>query len=271
MALSHFWHGKVVVITGGSSGLGLEIARRLASPEVTLVLVARKAAGLAEAAREIGSLLPGAAIQTVPADVGEEGAISTALAGIAKKHGRVDVVFHSAGILREGPFAGFDAGVFREVMETNFYGAVNVARAALPHLQASRGALVNIASAAGLTAAYGYSAYCASKHALVGFSEVLRFEQEPHGVRVHLVCPAEFDSPMVDAIEATRSPENRAHTLTIPKQSVAVIAAETIAGVERGDFLIVPGRSTRMALTAARLFPGLSRKVGDWRIRRARK
>lgn len=271
MRTASFWQGKVVVITGGSSGLGLELACRTAPLGAAVVLVARREGPLADAAAEVRKRAPGASVETVAADVSDQAATVEAFRRIAGKHGRIDVVVHSAGILREGAFESFDAAVFREVMDINFQGAVHVARAALPLLQASQGCLVNIASAGGLTAAYGYAAYCASKYALVGFSEVLRFEQAPKGVRVQLVCPPEFDSPMVDAIDANRSPENRAHVLSIPKQTLDVIATETLAGIERGAFLIVPGRATRLAVAAARWLPGVGRRFGDWRIRKARR
>jgi 3-dehydrosphinganine reductase len=271
-AMKHtpFTPGKVVVITGGSSGLGLALAGRIAACGAAVVLVARREAPLAAAAEAVRARVPGARVETLACDVADAEAVRAAFGGLAARLGRIDAVIHSAGILREGAFDGFDAGVFDEVMAINFNGAVHVARAALPHLMATRGRLVNIASAGGLTAAYGYAAYCASKYALVGFSEVLRFEQRPAGVTVQLVCPPEFDSPMVDAIEAGRSPENRAHVRTIPKQPLEVIAAETLRGIARGDFLIVPGRATRVAVRAAQLFPGLGRWLGDWRIRRAR-
>jgi len=103
---------------------------------------------------------------------------------------------------------------------------------------------------------------------LVGFSEALRVELRPQGVRVHVVCPPEFDSPMIDVLDTVRTPENRAHTLTIPKHSVETIAQEALAGVRRGRFLIVTGRRARAAVLVGRLVPQLTRAVGDWRVSR---
>jgi 3-dehydrosphinganine reductase len=87
------------------------------------------------------------------------------------------------------------------------------------------------------------------------------------GITVHLVCPGEFDSPMTDELEATRTPENRAHTQTIPKASVGSIAEATLAGFRSDRFLIVPGKMTQIVAFALRHFPALTRALGDRTIR----
>ncbi len=259
---------QVIVITGGSSGLGLELARRLAGEGASLVLVARDPRKLQQAADELHRRRPGASVAIESVDVRDEEATGACMQRIAARCGRIDMLVNSAGILREGRFDQLPMADFRDVMEVNYFGLLAATRAALPYLEASRGRLVNIASVAGLTGVFGYTAYCSSKHALVGLTESLRFELAPRGIRVHLVCPGEFDSPMVDALDRARTPENRAHALTIPKASVESIAEATLAGIRAGRFVIVPGLTTRLTVFSIRHFPALTRALGDRTIRR---
>ena len=257
------FNGKHIVITGGSSGLGLELAQQLAATGARLTLIARNPEKLEEAASAIRRQAPTAQVGVQAVDVCDEQATIIAMQQIAEQNQGIDMLINSAGILREGYFEQLPMADFRDVMEINYFGLLNSTRAALPYLRQSQGRLVNIASMAGLTAAFGYSSYCASKHALVGLSEVLRFELKLQGVQVHLVCPGEFDSPMVDTLDTYRTPENRAHTHTIPKASVETIAADTLAGIRANRFQIIPGTTARLAGFFIRHWPWLMRVLGD--------
>lgn len=262
---------KHIVITGGSSGLGLELARRLAGEGARLTLVARDATKLAQAAEHICASVAGARVAVESLDVRDEAVAQATLARIAEAGRGIDMLINSAGILREGRFDTLPLATLREVMEINYVGLVAVTRAALPHLKASRGRLINVASMAGLTGAFGYTAYCASKHALVGFTDALRYELKPEGVGVHLVCPGEFDSPMVDDVDTYRTPENKAHTQTIPKLPVEPIAQAVIDGLREDRYLIVPGIRTRVFAGLIRWFPALARALGDATIARVQR
>ena len=257
-----------IVITGGSSGLGLELARHLAKEGARLTLIARDRDRLERAAQELRAQPGGATVRIESLDIRDEAAVQACMQRIADADGRIDMLINSAGILREGRIESLPLKDFREVMEINFFGLLIATRAALPYLKASHGRLVNIASVAGLTGVFGYTPYCSSKHALVGLTESLRYELAPMGITVHLVCPGEFDSPMTDELDASRTPENRAHTQTIPKASVESIAEATLAGIRSDRFLIVPGRMTRTVAFALRHFPALTRALGDRTISR---
>lgn len=262
---------KHVVITGGSSGLGLELARRLVDQGARVTLMARNQAKLDEAIAELMRRRPGAQVSALSLDVSSEEGARKAMARAADDNGGIDILVNSAGILREGHFEQIPLQEFRDVMDVNYFGVLNATRAALPYLKSSQGRLVNIASMAGLVGVFGYTPYCSAKHALVGLSETLRYELTPMGVTVHLVCPGEFDSPMVDELELTRTPENRAHTLTIPKVSVELVAKDTLTGVQAGKFLIIPGFTTRATSHAIRLLPAVVRALGDRKVARARR
>lgn len=261
-----------IVITGGSSGLGLALAKALAARGNAVALLARNRTKLDEAAAEIRAAAPGASVSTAACDVQDGAALDKAMRTLAGAMGGIDVLVNSAGILREGRFADMPDAVHHEVMAINYFGAINAIRAALPLLKGSRQArIVNIASIAGLTGVYGYTAYCASKHALVGFTEALRYELAPQGIAVQLVCPGEFDSPMVDDVDRYRTAENRAHAQTIPKVDVDVVMREVLQAMDGDAFTVVPGRLAKLSVFAMRHFPAVSRLLGDARIRQVQR
>jgi len=265
MSTSHKVTRKVI-LTGGSSGLGLALAEPLLRRGDHVTLVARDPVKLAAAANQLRAKIPDAKVAVLSLDVSSAD-VTTGLANAVSAMGGIDLLINSAGILREGYVEKLTEQDYRQTFEINYFGTLRMIRAALPHLKASgRGQIINIASVAALTGVFGYSAYCSSKYALLGLSEVLRFELKPQGVKVQVVCPPEFDSPMVDALDETRTPENQAHTLTIPKLSVTAVVDSIMAGLDSSTFIIVPGSQTRLMTFGIRCFPGISRWVADRRI-----
>jgi len=262
-------HSRKVLLTGGSSGLGLALAEPLLRRGDHVTLVARDAAKLATAAEQLRARVPAAEVHVLSLDV--SGAdVEAGVASAVAHMGGLDLLINSAGVLREGYFEKLTEQDYRETFDINYFGTLRTIRAALPFLkQSRRGRIVNVASVAALTGVFGYTAYCSSKYALLGFSEALRVELKPQGITVQVVCPPEFDSPMVDALDQTRTPENQAHTLTIPKLEVSTVVSAIMAGLDEQTFLIVPGTQTRLMALGIRCLPGLSRWVADQRIKAA--
>ncbi|MCC2637598.1 MAG: Short-chain dehydrogenase/reductase [Moraxellaceae bacterium] len=260
---------RKVILTGGSSGLGLALAEPLLRRGDHVTLVARDPVKLAEAVHHLMGKVPGAKIDVLSLDVsGAE--VEAGLATAVARMGGLDLLINSAGILREGYFEKLTEQDYRQTFDINYFGTLRTIRAALPFLkQSGRGQIVNIASMAALTGVFGYTAYCSSKYALLGFSDALRAEMKPQGIKVQVVCPPEFDSPMVDALDQTRTPENQAHTLAIPKLGVSTVVDAIMAGLDKSPFLIVPGAQTRLMAFGIRCFPGFSRWVADHRIQAA--
>ncbi len=114
-----------------------------------------------------------------------------------------------------------------------------------------------------LNSSFGYSAFCSSKFALVGLSDTLRTELKPQNIKVNLVCPGEFDSPMVDELNTYRTTENRVLTHTVPVLSIDVVADEIIKGFLKDRYLIIPGKLPRLVELFSRGFPAISRKMSD--------
>ncbi len=185
--------GKVVVIVGGSRGLGLEIARQFGLAGAHLVLVSRKENELSEALATLhkeGAIGNGGTAHTVTADISWQEDCERIIANATEHYGRVDVVVNAAAIMAVAPMADLTSEAFEQAMRINFFGQLYVVQAVLPQmLERGSGQIVNIASIGGKIAVPHMLPYVASKFALVGFSEGLHAEMRHHGIRVTTVCP----------------------------------------------------------------------------------
>ncbi len=261
---------KLIVITGGSSGLGRALALRFAGRGANLAIIARDPDRLEKARLEISArCAPGRRVEAFSCDVSDHEAAAGTFDAIRGSMGTPDMLVNSAGILKEGYFETLPPETFRQVMDINFFGALHCTMAVIKAFRArGAGTIVNIASLGGRMPSFGYAAYCSSKFALVGLTETLRCELAPTKIRVHLVCPGEFDSPMVDDLNTYRTVENRVLTQTVPVLSLDRVADETIAGIMKGRYLIIPGRAGRFLDALARWFPASSRVIVDRRIKK---
>lgn len=180
--------GRSALISGGSRGLGLLLARALAREGARLTLLARDAAELERARAELAA--GGAEVQVVAGDVADEADAARAIHAARAAYGGLDVLINCAGIIQAGPLAAMTRRDFAEAMDVHFWGAYNLTVAALPLLRDSdAGRVVNIASIGGRVAVPHLLPYCASKFALVGLSDGLRAELAAEGVRVTTVVP----------------------------------------------------------------------------------
>lgn len=186
----HTWSfsDKVVLITGGSRGLGLVLARELAAQGARLALLARSADDLARAARELRGR--GAEVLELPADVGDEAQVSAAVAETVEHYGRLDALINNAGIIQVGPAEQMALSDYEAAMKTHFWGPLYAMRAAWPQFQRQGGGrVVNIASIGGKVALPHLAPYSASKFALVGLSDALRAEGARDRIVITTVCP----------------------------------------------------------------------------------
>lgn len=176
--------GKIAIVTGAASGIGRAVAIKLAAEGAQVVIGDRNAAGVEETATVIGTAATAQAL-----DVADEASAQSIVARAVELHGGLDIVCNIAGVLDFGRFADVDTARWDRVISVNLTGVYNVCRAAMPHLIARRGNIVNMASAAGLVGVAYNSAYTASKHGVVGLTKALALEFSKEGVRVNAVCP----------------------------------------------------------------------------------
>ena len=181
------FENKVVLITGGSRGLGLVLARQLAGRGALVGLLARDAMELARARQTIASQ---SLVQLLPADVTAPSQVEQAVSTLVHRFGRIDVVINNAGQILSAPFDDTTDADFKAMLDVHFWGTLHVTRAALPYLTRQDDArIINICSIGGRIPVPHLSAYCASKFAQVGLSEVMGEELRSKGIRVTTVLP----------------------------------------------------------------------------------
>ncbi len=193
--------GKVAFVTGASrpQGIGRAIAVALAEKDVSVVLAARTAKEISEAAKQITR--SGKKALSVPTDVTKEKDVKKLVQKTLREFGRIDILVNNAG-------AGFAKPILKTTVEewdlavnTNLKGTYLCSRfAAFEMVKRKSGVIVNIASAAGTKGYLHQGAYCASKHGAVGLSRVLAMELKPYGIKVHTICPGGVDTKLVDSI-----------------------------------------------------------------------
>jgi 3-dehydrosphinganine reductase len=261
--------GAHVLITGGSSGIGLACARLAVGRGARVSLVARRPDVLDEAAGSVRS--PGAQVAVAAADVADDAQVGAAVAALTDALGPVDIAICSAGQTRPGYFEELDAGWFRQLMDVNYFGTVNVVRAVAPSMIERRhGSIVGVSSAAGLVGVYGYSAYCPTKFAVRGFLETLRAELAPYAIHVGCSFPPDTDTPQLADEEQYKPRETKAISGTIKPLPAERVARNILDGIEKERFAIIPDVQTRGLAKLAGVMPGLVSGVMDRQAKKAR-
>jgi 3-hydroxybutyrate dehydrogenase len=183
--------GKHVFITGGGAGIGLATAQALAARGAKLTLAARNFARLEAAAAELDAF-------PVSVDVANETSVAAAFEAARAHHGPIGILINNAGITPSAPLHKTDLAMWNEVLAINLTGAFLCARAALADMYAGGwGRIVNVASIAGLKGGPYISAYCASKHGMIGMTRALAHETAKRGVTVNAVCPGYVETDIV--------------------------------------------------------------------------
>ncbi|MGE7204667.1 SDR family NAD(P)-dependent oxidoreductase [Sphingomonas sp. NPDC019816] len=183
---------KVVIITGAASGIGEGAARRFAREGANLVLGDIDADGLTKLAEQLAP----ATVATRETDVSDMAACEALVALAVARFGRVDVLVSNAGVDHLGKLDEGDLSAFTRVIETDLYGVVHMARAAIAALRQSRGCIINMSSVSGLGGDWNHSFYCAAKGAVTNFTRALAMDEAAHGVRVNAVNPSLTYTPL---------------------------------------------------------------------------
>ncbi|QMV39808.1 SDR family oxidoreductase [Cohnella cholangitidis] len=188
---------KIALVTGASSGFGLLIAVALADKGYRVIATMRDLDRQAPLRQEAERYGVGAKLEIMKLDVTDASSIDEAVTRTASLFGRIDLLVNNAGFAVGGFIEEVPMEAWRAQMETNFMGVVAVTRAVLPLMRLQReGAIIQIGSVSGRVGLPGYGAYAASKFAIEGFSESLRHEVAPYGIRVLLVEPGAYRTPI---------------------------------------------------------------------------
>lgn len=214
---------KVIIVTGASSGIGKACALEFANRNATVVLAARNEEQLNEVEYEIKS--KNGTSFSVKTDVRQEADCKNLIKRTVEKFGKIDMLINNAGISMRANFNDLSIDVIKEVMDTNFYGAVYCTKFALPYLLEQKGLVIGVSSISGLTPLPGRTGYCASKYALDGFLNTLRIENMKKGLRVLIVHPG-FTSSNIRKNALNKDNNRQAKS---PRNEEKMMSAEEVA------------------------------------------
>ncbi|MEJ5037070.1 SDR family NAD(P)-dependent oxidoreductase [Acinetobacter johnsonii] len=259
---------KTAWVTGGSSGIGLELTQRLLKDNYQVCIFAH--AGIEQAVADLQK--HSTSVCGFEIDVQNESTMDAKFAEAVTTFGTPDLLINSAGISIAKNFDEMSAQEFERQININLVGSRNVAHAALPHLkqsvqQGKRPKLVFIASAAGLVGCYGYTGYCSSKFGVIGLAEVLRMELRSQKIDVAVVCPPEVDTPLVAEERKTGSPVTAAlKQLGGGTMPVDKACQEIYNGIFSNEFMVIIGTQLRILTKLSRVLPDLYRSQIDKKL-----
>lgn len=249
--------GGTGILTGASRGLGVEIARSLASKGVDLALAARDEDGLRRTAADLERL--GVRTIVVPTDVTKTADLETLVARTTEELGPPDLLVNNAGIETIAPFATFDVDRIDAIVATNLTAAEKLTRLVLPGMiERGRGHVLNVSSAAGKSGIPYYAVYGSTKHGLVGFSWSLRTEVAQHGVGVSVLCPSFVSDTGMYADRSNNAKPPRSLATVTPQE----VSAAAVRAIEKNRAEVVVARGvTKVADVFYALSPELAMKV----------
>jgi short-subunit dehydrogenase len=255
--------GKTILITGGSRGLGLVMARQLLDAGARVAICARDEAELERARAELRQ--QGKEIFAWTCDVTDRAQVEQLINQVREHFGAIDILINNAGTDIVGPLENLTMQDYDDLMKLHFWAPLHTAYAVLPEMQARRaGRIVNISSIGGKLPSPHMLAYCASKFALVGLSEGMRVELAKDGILVTTVCPGMIHSGVID--HAIFKGQHRKEyswfsvgdSLPILSASPEKVARATIAGLRRGAVEVIVPVPAWLIVKFYALFPGLS-------------
>jgi len=263
-----YWKDKIVLVTGGSSGLGRVIADGFGGAGAKIVVAGLEGDAVQKAAAEMQAA--GGNALGIQADITQQADVDRLFAEVIRHYGKLDVLVNNAGRSMRGKVLDTTPEQFRELLELNLIALVRCTRAAAPHLLETCGHIVNIGSLAAKSASRWVGAYPATKHAVAAYSQQLRLELGPQGLHVLLVCPGPIERKdprlypldgLEDVPERARRPGAGVKTKAIEPQW---LAAQILRACQhRKAELVIPGKA-RLLFAIQQLWPSL----GDWIVLR---
>lgn len=255
------FRGKTVIITGGSRGLGLELARCFAEEGARVALCARTEADVERAEKELAR--SGADVMGEVCDVTREDQVKRFIQSVLDRWGQIDVLVNNAGVIQAGPFSCMTKADYEEAMATHFWGPLHTVLAVLPHMWERRqGRIVNISSIGGKVSVPHLLPYCASKFALTSLSEGLHAELAKENIHVTTVCPGlmRTGSPRNAVFKGRHREEYAWFSISdsLPGLSIGSrrAARRIVAACKRGDAVITLSWPSFLATRLHGLFPG---------------
>ena len=257
---------KKVLITGGSSGVGKALAELCVQNGAHVAIVARQEQSLNETKAHLDEMVleQGQKVVAFRLDIRNLNEVSECSKDILKELGGLDILINNAGISEPGLAKDMDVDAIRNIIETNYFGSLNMTKSFLDHFSKQRSGHISfVSSVLGFMGVYGHSAYSASKFALSGLAESLRQELKPFNIKVSIAFIPNVDTPLLireqaSEPEITKMIAGKNHTYS--PEEIAKIYLKEILG---NKFHIVPGFDTKLLYYAQRFCPALVRYIAD--------
>ncbi|MHB1334113.1 MAG: SDR family oxidoreductase, partial [Sulfuriferula sp.] len=234
--MSNNIEGKIVVITGTSSGLGEATARHLSEQGATVVLGARRIDRIIALAKELaGSEGKAIAVQT---DVTQSAQVQKLVDTAVEKYGRIDVMINNAGLMPHSPLDRLKIDDWDRMIDVNIKGVLYGIAAALPYMQKQKsGHIINVSSVAGHKVRPASAVYAATKHAVLALSEGLRQEVKPYNIRTTVISPGAIDTELPNSVTEADIADNvrKIYEIAIPADSFARAVAFAISQPDEID------------------------------------
>ncbi len=267
-------NGKCAIIAGGSVGIGRAIADELARLGANIFLIARREEPLKTATRELRSAAvnPAQKFGYFRGDVSDLASVKEAVRAAETACGPPTVLVNSAGFSLGGYVEKLPVSDIETEIKINYLGTMYMVKQVVGGMIERRnGWILNISSLAGLKGIFGYTGYSAAKFAVRGFSEALRSELRPYGIRVSVLCPPDVDTERFKNDTRERPLENTMISKGAKLMHADEVARAAISGMEKGSFIIIPGFSGKLLYFANRFAPWLVNMSLDRTIDKARR
>lgn len=261
---------KLVFITGGSSGIGLAIAKSFAKKGNDIVIFARTVSTLESAVDEIKKdasyfSVKKSRVNYYSVDTSNFNDTKTVFEKAISEIGIPDILINCVGIAQPNYFENITPEMFDKTIKTNLYATWNACSILIPYMKQNGGHVVNTSSIAGFLGVFGYTDYCMSKFGIIGFSEALRQEVSQFNIKVSVLCPPDTDTPGLHEENKTKPKETKVISGNAKLQHPDFIAKAVLKGMQQNKLLIIPSVDGKITFWLKRFFPGLV----DWFIRRS--
>lgn len=264
----------LALVTGGSSGIGLALAKLLVEEGTHVCLLARDEEKLARVKADLQGHRThnDQIVETISCDVTDYESLHKVINRFTAQHGTPDLVVNSAGITYPGYFQELDVDIFHQLMDINYYGTLHVIKSLVnAMIERGSGTIVNISSQAGFIGVFGYSGYSASKYAVRGLSDVLLAELKPLGIQVSVVFPADTKTPQLAFEESLKPFETRELAGIANVMTAEAVAASILKDVKKGKYIILPGPEAKNIHRLALVMGNLRYPIMAWLVRNAQK
>lgn len=263
---------KNAFITGGSTGIGLAVAKALAAEGCHVSVFARSVFKLELAKDQIlEQAAASVKVKVYSMDASDPQQVQHTFARAVEENGIPDLLINCVGIAQPDHFENISFESFDTTLKTNLYSTWNTVHEIVPYMKAKGGHIVNTSSIAGFLGVFGYTDYCMTKFGILGFSEALKSEMKRFNIGVSVLCPPDTDTPGFEAENKNKPEETKAIAGNAKLLQPETVAKALLSGIRKDKFLIIPGADGKLTYYLKRFFPWLVEMVMNSSIQKVQR